>query len=331
MKIVPATESSIVQAARHLKKGELIGMPTETVYGIAVDALNVDAVRATFAAKGRPSENPLIVHVASVEQATSLVARFTPEAAALAIRFWPGPLTLVLKKNGVVPQEVTGGMDTVAVRMPAHATARRLIEVSGLALAAPSANTFMGLSPTTAQMISPGIGAHLAMILDGGPCEVGIESTVLDLSGERPVVLRQGHVSVRQLEEVLGRPVPDSGEGGRRSPGMYPRHYAPRAEVTVVDRLEPGQPGLVLNGPVGPSRFRMPGNAKEYARDLYKRLNDLDTLELERIYVEAPPRTDEWKAVWDRLTKASHRQTLPLPLHDEGVEGEGSDPPRHIL
>lgn len=308
MKIVAATERSIAEAASRLRKGELIGMPTETVYGIAADALNVEAVRATFAAKGRPSENPLIVHVASVDQARSLVDRFTPEAAALASRFWPGPLTLVLKKDQVVPDEVTAGLDTVAVRMPAHPVARRLIEQSGLALSAPSANAFMGLSPTTAQMISPGIAAHLAMILDGGPCAIGIESTVLDLSSVHPTVLRHGDVSVRQLEEVIGRPVKDSAAGARRSPGMYPRHYAPRAEVRVVDRLEPDQPGLVLSGEPGPLHFTMPKNAQEYARDLYKRLNDLDLLEVERIYIEAPPRTAEWTAVWDRLTKASQKE-----------------------
>ena len=309
MKIEPATEESIAEATRFLKQGKLIGMPTETVYGIAADALNVEAVRATFAAKGRPAENPLIVHVASVEQARPLVDGFPAEAAQLAERFWPGPLTLVLKKSAVVPDEVTAGLDTVAIRMPAHAVARRLIEVSGLALSAPSANTFMGLSPTAAEMISPGIAAHLAMILDGGPCEVGIESTVLDLSGERPVVLRHGDVSVRQLSEALGSPALEAAGRARRSPGMYPRHYAPRAQVQIVERLEPDQPGLVLSGSAGPGRFLMPGNAQEYARDLYKRLNGLDLLEVETIYVEAPPRTEEWAAVWDRLTKASHHQT----------------------
>jgi L-threonylcarbamoyladenylate synthase len=306
MRIVPATEESIAEAARLLKSGELVGMPTETVYGIAADALNVNAVKATFTAKGRPAENPLIVHVASPEQARKLVNQFPPEAETLANRFWPGPLTLVLKKSSVVPDEVTAGLDTIAVRMPAHAVALMLIEVSGLALSAPSANTFMGLSPTSAEMISPGIATRLAMILDGGPCAVGIESTVLDLAGDRPVVLRHGDVSVLQLEEALGVTVLDSAEGERRSPGMYPRHYAPRAEVKIVDRLDPDQPGLVLTGEAGPLRFRMPSNAQEYARDLYKRLNELDLLEVERIYVEAPPRTDEWRAVWDRLAKASH-------------------------
>lgn len=308
MSITPATEDAISVAAAILRNGGLVGMPTETVYGIAADALNVDAVMATFAAKGRPSENPLIVHVASVDQARSLVSAFPDTASKLAERFWPGPLTLVLNKKSTIPSQVTGGLATVAVRVPAHPVARRLIEVSGLALSAPSANRFMALSPTSAEMISPGIARDLAMVLDGGPCEVGIESTVLDLSGDKPAILRPGDVSAGQIEDVLGMPVLGHSGEARKSPGMYARHYAPRAQVIVVDRLPENGAGLVLQSTADPMQIPMPLIAHEFAQKLYKALYDLDARGVDVIYVEAPPRTEEWSAVWDRLSKASHSE-----------------------
>ncbi|MEA2554400.1 MAG: L-threonylcarbamoyladenylate synthase [Fimbriimonadaceae bacterium] len=302
--IVPANEDTIGAAAAKLRNGELIGMPTETVYGVAANALDLAAVKATFEAKGRPSENPLIVHVASMDQVRE-VAREVPESARqLAEKFWPGPLTMVLNKQPIVPDEVTADLPTVAVRMPAHPVAKRLIELAGMPLSAPSANLFMGVSPTTAQMIAPALADKLAMILDGGPCEVGIESTIVDLSTERPIVLRLGMITPEALEAVLGTPVLVGDDDGIRAPGMYPRHYAPRARVHIIGRLEPDQPGLVL-GEGSPGQIVMPINARDYARELYKSLAELDGRGLDAIFVEAPPVDLEWQAVWDRLRKAA--------------------------
>lgn len=197
MRIVPASEDAIAEAARLLVQGKLIGMPTETVYGIAANAFDRSAVLATFEAKGRPAENPLIVHVATLVQARAISKDLPPIAQILAERFWPGPLTLVVMRSPDVPDEVTAGLETVAIRMPSHPVARRLIELSGVPISAPSANRFMGLSPTTADSISADVAARLALILDGGPCAVGIESTVLDLTGETPVILRPGNSTLR--------------------------------------------------------------------------------------------------------------------------------------
>ena len=304
--IVPATEKAVVAAAKLLQSGLLVGMPTETVYGIAADALNVEAVHATFDAKGRPSDNPLIVHVASQEQAKELVLEFPPDAEVLASRFWPGPLTMVLTKGRSVPGEVTAGLDTVAVRMPNHPVALRLIELAGTPVSAPSANKFMSLSPTTAQMIAPDIERHLAMILDGGACKVGIESTVLDLTHLEPTILRPGDIGRDQIERALGKPVRSSSSDARRSPGMYPRHYAPRARVQIVERVAADQPGLVIRGPATPGQVQMQDNAQEYAAELYRSLQELDAKRPAVIYVEAPPDDEQWHAVWDRLKKAAH-------------------------
>ena len=304
MSIVPPTEENIARAAELLRQGELIGMPTETVYGIAANAFNPIAVRKTFEIKGRPAENPLIVHVASLEQAQGLATEFPKTAFLLAEAFWPGPLTVVLPKSRTVPDEVTAGLDTVAIRMPAHPVAKRLIELAGVPVSAPSANRFTALSPTSAEMIDDDIAKHLSMILDGGPCEVGIESTVVDLSSGQPIILRPGDVSPEALEGVLGRPVDLTADATVKAPGMYPRHYAPATRVILVDRLSPDQPGLTF-GEAQFSQIQMPRNAQEYARKLYDSLDRLDALGIEAIYVESPPRDPEWQAIWDRLTKAS--------------------------
>ena len=306
MRIVASNEESISLAATLLKSGSLVGMPTETVYGIAANALDPQAVRATFSVKGRPSENPLIVHIASIEQVEEVAEQIPPEALILAGRFWPGPLTLVLPKSVIVSAEITGGLPTVAVRMPAHPVARRLIELAGVPLTAPSANLFMGLSPTTAQSIDPAVADKLAMILDGGPCNVGIESTVLDLTDAGPAILRPGAVTQQMVEEALGRLIlgaPIAAE--RKSPGQYTRHYAPSTPLRIVECIEGDQPGLAITT-AGSRQIVMPGNAEDYARNLYKSLWEMDRAGFDVIYVEAPPKAPEWAAVWDRLLKASN-------------------------
>jgi L-threonylcarbamoyladenylate synthase len=281
-------------------------MPTETVYGIAADALNPDAVRATFALKNRPPENPLIVHVSSFSQADRVCREIPAQAARLAAQFWPGPLTLVLPKAPCVPNVVTAGLDSVAVRCPAHPVALELLQAFGGPLSAPSANAFTRLSPTLAEDIAPEIRAGLGMVLDGGPCSVGIESTVLDLSGLEPTILRPGNVSRAQLEEALGRAL---GQGiERKAPGMYPKHYAPRTPLHLVDQLQPDQAGLTL-GSTGPNRIVMPLESNKYAAQLYHALAELDKRSLPAIYVELPPETTDWEGVHDRLRKAAHRST----------------------
>ena len=304
MSIVRPTPEHILQAAAFLRDGKLIGMPTETVYGIAANALNEDAVAKTFELKGRPAENPLIVHVHNAISAITLAKNFPPAARKLADLFWPGPLTIVLEKSLLVPNIVTAGLNTVAIRVPNHPVALSLIQQAGIPLSAPSANKFMSLSPTTASMIDPEIANGLEMVLDGGPCEIGIESTVVDLTGAAPVILRLGQISEQQIEKALGMTMRESQEDQeRRSPGMYQKHYAPRTRVEIVDRLEPGQAGITFDAPNGPNQIEVERDSRAFAKSLYHSLFELDQMRIGTIFIQAPPRENEWQAVWDRLTK----------------------------
>jgi len=299
---LPGAEA-IGEAGQALRDGRLIGMPTETVYGIAADATQPEAVRATFALKRRPADNPLIVHLASAEDLGSIVLAVPSFARDLAAAYWPGPLTLVMAKKDVIPVEVSAGLDTVAVRVPGHPAARDLIAAAGRPISAPSANLFMSLSPTRATDIQPEIAGGLAMILDGGACDVGLESTVVDCSGEAPRILRPGGISRAQIESIAG-PL-ELGGGERRSPGMYPRHYAPRTPVRIALHLQPADCGLTLAAPVHAGQIQMPFIPAAYARDLYRCLREVDTQGFDEIVVEAPPETAEWEAIWDRLRKAA--------------------------
>ncbi len=301
--IVKSSAEAIDRAAEALSKGLLVGMPTETVYGIAANALDQRAVRATFTLKGRPLDNPLIVHLGAVEDLASVASEVPSSAWLLAERFWPGPLTLVLPKRTEISNEVTAGLATVAVRVPSHPVALALLKAAHLPISAPSANTFMGLSPTRAQDISSEIEAGLAITLDGGPCSVGIESTVLDLSGSEPAILRPGLISQRQLAEALGVPVVTSDQ--RKAPGMYPKHYSPRTPVRLAAHLEPNDAGLTFLASTSENQIHMSGNPAEYAAKLFGALAELDKRNLTEIVVEIPPQTDEWVAVNDRLAKAS--------------------------
>lgn len=278
-------------------------MPTETVYGLAADALNPVAVRSVFAAKSRPADNPLIVHVHSVDEVESIAAERPDSMLQLAKAFWPGPLTMVLPKRRDVPSEVTGGGNTVAVRVPAHPVALELLREVGGPICAPSANAFMALSPTRAEDVNPDLPGFA--ILDGGPCQIGIESTVLDLTSGQPKLLRKGVITADAIGEVLGlRVETGDGDGEKKSPGNYPRHYAPQTPLVLVDCLAEGQPGLGFEGNFQHQRT-MPREPLAYARELYSALHDLDRLGFETIFVERPPTTPEWAAVWDRLTRAS--------------------------
>ena len=307
----------IQRAAEALRNGELVAFPTETVYGLGAAALEARAVAKIFAAKGRPSYNPLIVHVLDVAGARELVEEWPEIASMLAQRFWPGPLTMVLRKRAIVPDLVTAGLPSVAVRAPAHPVARALLEAAKLPIAAPSANRFQSISPTTAAHVVRSLGEDAALILDGGPTSVGIESTVIDLSGERPALLRLGGLPVEEIEAVTGtleRPsAPSEGEA-RASPGQVDRHYAPRGSLQVVARLDGALAGSRPLGVMGfgdalpgvDHHLRMPEDPREYGRLLYAALHTLDELGCERILVEAVPDERGWAAVRDRLDRAAH-------------------------
>jgi L-threonylcarbamoyladenylate synthase len=304
--ILEPTDEALAKATAALRRSELVGMPTETVYGIAAIASDAVAIARTFAVKQRPGDNPLIVHVAAVEELGRVARDVPPAAQRLADAFWPGPLTLVLPKQPHVLDAVTAGLDTVAVRVPAHAVARRLLAQVGEPLSAPSANPFQQLSATTAADIEPGIVAQLALVLDGGACAVGLESTVVDCTGAVRV-LRPGGVPRAELQRVLGVPVPlaGDGDGPRASPGRYLRHYAPRTKLVLADSLAPDDAGLTFGEARGSRQVRMPGDPAGYGAALYRVLHALDALGERTIVVEQPPRDPAWEVVHDRLRKAA--------------------------
>lgn len=304
--IVRPTPVNLQAAADAILNGELVCMPTETVYGVAADATNAEAIANIFAAKGRPKDNPLIVHISDFTQLEDVVGEWTPHADLLANRFWPGPLTLVLKKSDMIPDEATGGLDTVAVRMPDHPVALELIELAGVPLVAPSANRFMQLSPTRAEHVSPEIAARVAYVLDGGPCRIGLESTVIDVSGEIPQILRPGGISRGQIQAALGMALGElPNDKVIRAPGMYPRHYAPFSPVDLVEKAAPSDVGLVFGEPAGEWQIEMPNDPNAYATLLYEALHELDETKPDRIVIEIPPDGPEWEAVHDRVKKAS--------------------------
>jgi L-threonylcarbamoyladenylate synthase len=303
VKLCEPTPAALQEAAGMIAAGGLVVVPTETVYGLAANALNEMAVQKIFDAKGRPNDNPLIVHIADEAELQTLASADPEVRQRLSERFWPGPLTLVLPKSPQVPDITTGGLDTVAVRMPAHEVPRRIARLSGCSLAAPSANVFMGLSPTRVEDLDPALFPFIDMIIDGGPCQIGIESTVLDLSESPPRLLRPGGISRSDMEVVIGTLNGDGG-GEKRSPGMYPRHYAPAARVVLVERASIGSAALVFSTP-STRQIQMPSSADEYAAALYAALHQLDKLKPEAIQVEIPPNGEEWEGVWDRLKKAA--------------------------
>lgn len=311
-------DEGVKQACLALRRGEPVAIPTETVYGLAADALNPAALERIFVAKGRPTSNPLILHVSSAEMAERFVRHFDARARKLAERFWPGPLTLVLEKNDLVPDIVTAGGPTVALRAPQHPVAREIIEGFGGPLAAPSANRSTGISPTTAEAVMDELGDRISLIIDGGACEVGLESTVLDLSVNPPVILRPGHVGREMIEAVLGEKL-----GGKRlgaddevakSPGQSTRHYSPRTPVRLVEHLanERSVERAVfllrsLAVPAGCAGRRLPETPELYARALYAALRWADAQGASEIIIERPPREEAWSAIEDRLRRAAGR------------------------
>jgi len=305
----------IQRAAEILKRGGLVAFPTETVYGLGADASSAQAVARLYAAKRRLANHPVIVHFADAEAAFAW-ARVVPDAARkLAARFWPGPLTLILKKSAKAGDFVTGGQDTVGLRVPAHPVAQALLRAFAGGIAAPSANRFGQVSPTTAAHVREDLGDEVELVLDGGPSDVGIESTIVDLSGAGAVLLRPGGISARQLEAVLGTNVEGRRADSPRHSGGLERHYAPRTPARLVPTHELDQQIARLGAKVAVLAFsrpderveywlRMPRGPQAYAQKLYAALRELDSARCETILIEAPPEAPEWAGVRDRLERA---------------------------
>lgn len=322
LKVNGPDDPAIREAADILLVGGLVAFPTETVYGLGADGLNPEAVARIYAAKGRPATNPVILHVADVAGAQPLVSAWPETARILAERYWPGPLTLVLPASEAVPPIVRAGGPTVALRCPAHPVALALIRSVGRPLAAPSANRSQHLSPSRAQHVASSLGEEVDLILDGGATEAGLESTILDLSGARPRILRPGPITPAELALIIGEL--DTWEGavetGQRqeAPGMAERHYAPRARLELVGRgrgltASSGSVAYVGIGtlpalPVGVRGVLLPLDAEVVGTRLYALLHELDDAGFDRIVMERPPEGEAWMAVRDRLQRASTKE-----------------------
>ena len=361
-KIIKITQDSsddglLKEAAEVLKRGGLVAFPTETVYGLGANALDEEAARKIYEAKGRPSDNPLIAHIADFSAVEELAAEIPDSGKKLMEAFWPGPLTIIFKKSELVPYGTTGGLDTVAVRMPDHPVARRLIRLAGLPIAAPSANTSGRPSPTTAGHVAEDMMGRIDMIVDGGEVGIGVESTIVDVSEEIPTVLRPGAVTLEMLRGVIGEVNMDQAiaqplkEGVRpKAPGMKYRHYAPKANLTLVEGTVEdmvaairslASAALAQGKKVGiicteETRAQYPdgllrsvGSRQEpdsIAHNLYGVLREFDGLDVDTIYSEAFSSDRLGQAVMNRLTKAAGYHIIPARefLADGGREG-GND------
>lgn len=334
-KLLTDCAADLIEAAQLLQSGQVVGIPTETVYGLAADARNEQAVRQIFAAKGRPADNPLIVHIAQLCQLETVAKTVPALAQKLADHFWPGPLTMILPKQTTIPDVTSGGLDTVGIRMPAHPVARALILLSGTPLAAPSANRSGYPSPTTAEHVMRDMEGKIAAVLDGGKCDVGVESTVIAFENDDTVrILRPGYVTKQMLESyaktvILDPAILHGVEQGQivRSPGMKYQHYAPRANVTLVEGTQiafenfvrqharPGVFALVFD-----EAGRIPGvpcltygnSGSEQAQQIFARLRDLDDLGAAHVYVHAPSREGVGLAVYNRLIRAAGFEVIQI-------------------
>lgn len=305
------------QAIALLKAGEVVAIPTETVYGLAADARNAAAIAKIFATKQRPANNPLIVHIADIAAVSDWASEFPPLARALAERFWPGPLTLVLNARPDVLMTLRAGEPTVALRVPAHPLALALLKESGLGLAAPSANLYTQLSPTNASHVEAGLGAEIP-VLDGGPCTVGIESTIVSVQGADWQLLRPGMIDVAQIIEVTGKPpTARSLANTPKAPGQHLLHYSPRTPCQLLPtrlailaamKVSPNNVCLLFGEslPEGTRGLCLPSNPTQAAEQLYAALHSLDQWDAQRILIESPPAGPAWEGVLDRLCRATY-------------------------
>lgn len=313
-------DSSIAQAVAVLRAGGLVGFPTETVYGLGADACYAAAVRKIFRVKGRPVEHPLIVHLRGAQDLQSWARDIPPAAWQLAERFWPGPLTLILKRSARALDVVTGGQDTVGLRVPSHPLALELLHAFGNGIAAPSANRFGGVSATTADHVRQEFGGEVDFVLDGGACPIGIESTIMDLSSGAPVLLRPGRVTLQEIESLLRVQIGRPNQGSPRASGMLAAHYAPRLPLRLVpsstlgaairDECARGRVAVLARHPrpthtAATLWMTAPLGPAEYGRLLYAGLRQIDASGCAVIVVEAPPDTPDWAAIRDRLLRAA--------------------------
>jgi L-threonylcarbamoyladenylate synthase len=309
------TADAMLDAAAHLKAGDLVAFPTETVYGLGADASNSEAVARIYSVKGRPNDHPLIVHIGSMDRMGDWASDVPEYAIALARSFWPGPMTLILKRSELAGDFITGGQDSVGVRVPDHVVALALLEAfersGGKGVAAPSANRFGHVSPTTATAVIEELGDYLSiddLVLDGGACAVGVESTIIDCTGAAPSVLRPGAISVAMIEECTGLKTTQSDKGIRVS-GALENHYAPIARVLLNESATPGQGLIAQSGiktPKGVIRLASPSNDEEFARILYAALRDGDSRGLTEVVVIQPIGTGIAVAIRDRLLRAAN-------------------------
>lgn len=312
--------STISEAALLLQQGRLVAFPTETVYGLGADATNREAVKRIFAVKKRPFTHPLIVHLADRSQVSDYAREIPLEFEQLANQFWPGPLTIILKKQPQVLDEVSGGLDTIGLRIPRHPIAKALLQEFGGAIAAPSANLFTHVSPTTAKGVSDELGDAVDMILDGGQCEVGLESTIVDLSNNDPRILRPGMITYEEIAECLTRKVSRFvTEKNIVAPGMHNIHYAPitrtellaRKELLERIRLQSNKIAIIthdinkIDDEISLTHFALENDPHHYAHNLYLALREADQLGVDCIYIEAVPDDIKWDAIRDRIQKAS--------------------------
>jgi L-threonylcarbamoyladenylate synthase len=327
VRVVRATLKELEQAVTALRDGELVAFPTETVYGLGANAQDPAAVRRIFELKERPADHPVIVHLDNPKYLHRWASTVPENAQKLAARFWPGPLTMVLPRSENVHDVVTGGQDTVAIRVPSHPMAQQLLTAFGGGIAAPSANRHGRVSATTAEHVRREFGAAVDCVLDGGEARIGIESTIVDLSGGHPALLRPGWITAAEIEQALGMPLRAPAENAPRAPGTLAAHYAPQTPLTLVEgRLLPefaatliGQGKAVAVLALSEARALRPGlqwiaaprEAAGYAHELYSNLRTLDAARCDSILVEQPPLAPEWAAINDRLARAAAGSSPP--------------------
>ena len=333
-------EEAIRQAGQIIRDGGLVAFPTETVYGLGGDALNPDSSRKIYAAKGRPSDNPLIVHICRLEDLSKIAAEIPENARKLAEKFWPGPLTMIFKKTDLVPKETTGGLDTVAVRFPDHKVALAFIEAAGGFVAAPSANTSGRPSPTLGKYVYEDMDGKIEMLLDGGQVGIGVESTIVDVTGEKPMILRPGYVTYEMMQEILPDLLQDptmfsvSGNAKPKAPGMKYKHYAPKGELTIISgqadhvgkrlqqevdkkRAQGYKVGVIAAGEDGSAyqadSVKVTGNRDDLAqiaKDLFRMLREFDDEGMDFMYTESFSDKGIGQAVMNRLLKAAGHKII---------------------
>lgn len=318
--LLNSTENDITKAANFILDGELVGIPTETVYGLAADASNKLAINKIFEVKGRPKNHPLIVHIASIDHLSEWVIDIPHYARVLARHFWPGPMSLLLKKHPNVLNEITGGSNKICIRIPNHSVTLSLLRMLNKPIAAPSANLFGRVSPTSAKHVLDDLNGKIAAVIDGGQCEVGLESTIIDLTEVEPKILRPGAVSIEELEKILKHNISHDFKSKAKVSGNLVNHYQPKASVYLYEKKE--FENLYANATKNKSAFlvlseinkeiintyKMPCEAAKYAQVFYSTLRLMDDNEFEKIYIELPPEESKWYAIHDRIKKASFKK-----------------------